>query len=160
MTTTDPRAAALAEALRDAERGWASLVTADLSKPPLITYHEYVSRWLTDALPPDWCKHTTWRQTDTFQVWTGTCGHLWLATTGPDCPTCADLARLRKIEEAARAHIVALDADLDREGTAEDAWNREATLVVLRAALGDETQPSGGNGPLPPVGGRGPWVGG
>jgi len=44
-------------------------------------------------------------------------------------------AALDGLVEAGRSYIDAVDADLYREGTPEDWWEREATLAALRAAL-------------------------
>ena len=54
-------------------------------------------------------------------------------------PRDATIATLRAaldgLVEAGRSYIDAVDADLYREGTPEDWWEREATLAALRAAL-------------------------
>jgi hypothetical protein len=96
--TEDPRIAAMAEAL----------FHHGAAHPDQFDQWEWDScgpecaAAILAALPDDWCGHTAWRHTDTFNVWTGTCGHLWLATTGPDCPTCAEIAGLRIVLDAVR----------------------------------------------------------
>jgi hypothetical protein len=106
--TTDPRIAALAEALRVWRR-----VFVDAEDP---------DRWYTDsaaallaALPPDWCGHDL--RAIRNRAWQDGVN---AANVDPD------LARLRIIEEAARAVV----ADYP-----SDAW---PVLNALRAALGSE----------------------
>jgi hypothetical protein len=99
---TDPRVAALAEALNAVIDG--GFYYRDLHK----TRPAEDAAAILAALPYGW-------DPDSDEEW----------------------RRLRKIEEAARAYIVAVDV-LYRKGTREDWWKREATLDALRAALGEE----------------------
>jgi len=108
------RIAALAKALRAIHPGpapWPGAMTSDEMAAAVIA-----------VLPPDWCGHDP--------------GLFPFA--GRFAALEAEIARLRKIEEAARESIAAIDADLYREGTPEDWWKREAALAALRAALEDE----------------------
>ncbi len=111
--TTDPRIAALAEALHGAQAGCPDNPTYDC-------VHERQAAAILAALPPDWCGHGLARELDLVRR---------LAAAEYQRDTLD--ARLRKIEEAARA--------LDRHGfldlvshTSEEGWEAAASL---RAAL-------------------------
>jgi hypothetical protein len=137
---TDPRVAALAEALKD-HRHPGSV------KGTLLLRRDHLAPWVTGfdcaaavlaALPPDFCVAGYHPSRDAE-----------IARLRAELDVMRDIerglgdiikhedARLRKIEEAARAYIVAVDV-LYRKGTREDWWKREATLDALRAALGEE----------------------
>jgi hypothetical protein len=112
---TDPRAAALAEALHGIHGGG----------PCFTRYRDcgVLAAAILAALPPDWCGHDI-PDNGSWYV---------LVDGGP-----AALARLRRIEAAARAYLAHDGSGVGRYGKWRgdfDAMEREAALAALRAAL-------------------------
>jgi hypothetical protein len=104
-TMTDPRVAALAEAMEQTAK----------AGQPWATYPEWATAILA-ALPPDWCGHDPEGEAAARQ---------FVESITVDCGHEAEIARLRAIEEAARAFDDGKD-----DAPLYQRW------AALRAALG------------------------
>jgi hypothetical protein len=113
----DPRTAALAEALHLAMTDTPGLG----DRPELWT--EAAVKFLA-ALPADWCGHDA--------AWTSAVTH---ALSDRNEELVREVARLREIEEAARALIVAEDRYMDPDDLDNTTDAFEDAAAVLRAAL-------------------------
>jgi hypothetical protein len=122
--TTDPPTAALAEAMADLLMD----LRMDAPSPGGWTYQRTMRHYadvIVRRLLP------TRLADDPFAIWQGACGHLWRRLPDPnECPTCAELARLRAIEEAARAFVAVWGET--------EAMESSHVFAALRAALGED----------------------
>jgi len=133
---TDPRIAALAEALRDISGGLADPLDPGDFLPGVVTAQEFAAAILA-ALPPDWCGHIGVEAFDAKAFAAVVVQRDRMTDLYGQSK--AEIARLRKIEEASRA--------LDESGylyeIAKLSMEGETFVAALRAALEEKPQDRG-----------------